>query len=118
VLTNLLQNAVKYSPSGSTITVLLREQAGEAILQIEDEGIGVPAKDRERIFERLQRGSNARKAAPGLGAGLYIVSRIVQAHAGRVWVESEEGKGATFFVALPLYRRDAVEADPGGGTTR
>jgi signal transduction histidine kinase len=118
VLTNLLQNAVKYSPSGSTITVILREQARQAILQIEDEGIGVPARDRDRIFERLQRGSNARKAAPGLGAGLYIVSRIVQAHAGRVWVESEEGKGATFFVALPLYRRDTTKADPVGSTTR
>lgn len=113
VLTNLLQNAIKYSPGGSTISVILREQAQEAILTVQDQGIGVPAGDRDRIFGRLQRGSNVGKVAPGLGAGLYIVSRIVQAHNGRVWVESEEGAGATFFVALPLYRPDRSGAEQG-----
>jgi signal transduction histidine kinase len=115
VLTNLLQNAVKYSPSGSAITVTLRESAEQAILSVQDQGVGVPNDDQVRIFQRFQRGSNVAGIAPGLGAGLYIVSRIVLAHAGQTWVESEVGKGSIFYVALPFQREMAPIAPAVGG---
>lgn len=101
VLENLLANAIKYSPNGSTIGVTLERTAGEAVLSVRDEGIGIPEADLPHIFERFHRASNA-AAFPGTGIGLSGAARVVEAHGGRIDVASTEGKGTTFTVHLPL----------------
>jgi len=103
VLINLLHNAVKFSPNGGEIVVGVREGNGEVITSVRDPGIGVPAADRTRIFERFYKVDRARpRAGGGTGLGLAIARHIVDAHGGRIWVESEEGHGASFRVALPI----------------
>jgi signal transduction histidine kinase len=102
VLDNLIGNAIKYSPDGGTIAVQVAAEAGWALLSVRDEGIGVPADDRERIFEQFQRGANAADRFPGTGLGLFGVREIVHAHGGTIRVESEEGRGSTFVVRLPI----------------
>lgn len=103
VVTNLLQNAVKYSPYGGTITVRLAPEDGTVTLTVADEGLGVPREALPRLFERYYRASNASaKRIAGMGIGLYVVKEIVELHAGSVAVASEEGRGSTFTVTLPL----------------
>ncbi|MCB0210566.1 MAG: PAS domain S-box protein [Anaerolineae bacterium] len=103
VLTNLVGNAIKYSPDGGTITV--RGMPGEnstVRLSISDEGIGIPPADQERVFERFYRVDNRlARQTPGTGLGLYLVKTVVEAHGGRVWVESTVGHGSTFWIELP-----------------
>ena len=102
VLGNLLDNAVKYSPDGGEVLVELGREDGWAVLRVRDRGIGVPAADRERIFEPFQRGSNVAGRLPGTGIGLAGARQIVEQHGGTLGVESEEGTGSTFTVRLPL----------------
>lgn len=102
VLTNLISNAIKYSPSGSTIHFHLNCQDNQAIFQIKDKGIGIPKKDQIHLFETFFRGSNVGKI-PGTGLGLAIVKRCVDLHRGYIQVESEEGIGTTVTVTLPLH---------------
>ncbi len=102
VLTNLLDNALKYSPHDGAVRVRLWVAGGEALFSVSDEGIGIPPAERERLFQRFFRAENAQSAAYGLGLGLYICRDIVERHGGRIWVESKEGEGSTFLVALPL----------------
>lgn len=104
VLTNLIDNAVKYSPEGTAVHVSFAERDGEVHLTVRDEGVGIPAEDLPRIFERFQQASDGRGQA-SVGLGLYIVRNLVEAHGGRVWAESEPGKGTSFVVALPRRRR-------------
>lgn len=98
---NLIVNAIKYSPDGGTITVGLEADADEARIRVSDEGIGIPAADLPHVFERFHRGSNVTGRTSGLGLGLISVKRAVEAHGGRVEVESTEGVGSTFTVSLP-----------------
>ncbi|HLH24554.1 MAG TPA: ATP-binding protein [Chloroflexota bacterium] len=115
VLGNLLSNAVKYSPAGGTITLrLAREQdamGAWAVLQVQDQGMGIPAADVPHVFERFHRGGNVTGQIRGAGIGLAGVCQIVEQHGGTVGVESQEGQGATFTVRLPLlahgWRDDA-----------
>jgi signal transduction histidine kinase len=100
-LHNLLLNATKYSPQGSKIWINLGIQNGEVLLQIRDEGIGISAKDQERIFEPFYRGSNINEAG-GMGLGLSIVKRVVELHQGSIKVVSELGQGTTFVLSFPL----------------
>ena len=103
VASNLLSNAVKYSPTGGRITVTTRAESDHLLLEVRDEGLGIPPGDLETIFERYSRvDSQATKDIPGTGLGLPIVRQIVQLHGGRVWAESELGRGSVFRVALPL----------------
>jgi PAS domain S-box-containing protein len=105
VLVNLLTNAVKYSPGSDKVMVRLwqDENLGQAIMSIQDFGIGIDKAHHDKIFERFYQVTDPEeKTYPGLGIGLYISSEIVAWHRGRMWVESCKGKGATFFVALPL----------------
>jgi signal transduction histidine kinase len=103
-LNNLLDNALKYSPRGGVITLGGAQREDEIVVWVRDEGIGVPPEERERIFERFHRvDSRLSRERPGVGMGLYICRVIVEAHNGRVWVESgENGQGSSFFIALPL----------------
>ncbi len=103
ILTNLLSNALKYSPKGSTVDVILFCQEEKVIFQIKDRGIGIPKADRQRLFEPFHRGGNVGDI-PGNGLGLAIVKKFVDVHGGKIIVESEVGVGTTFTIALPLYQ--------------
>jgi len=103
VLHNLLENAIRYTPPEGRIRVRLRSTPSEATIEVADTGIGIPAGDQPYVFERFFRSDRARRAyTGGSGLGLSIVRWIVEAHKGRVEVESEPEKGATFRVFLPL----------------
>lgn len=102
VLSNLLDNSLKYTPEGGRVTVGLLPGEIEVIVVVEDTGIGIPAEDLPRIFERFYRVDKARsRKLGGTGLGLAIVKHIVNAHGGRVWVESEPGRGSRFYFSLP-----------------
>jgi len=99
VLANLITNAIKFTPRGGAIRVHGERREGELRLSVTDTGVGIPPDLLERIFERFwQVGVNDRR---GLGLGLYISRSIVKAHGGRIWAESADGAGSTFFVTLP-----------------
>ena len=105
VVSNLLNNAIKYSPDGGEIEVELCEdtQHSSAILAVKDKGIGIPAHQQGRIFGRFARADNARDSnISGTGLGLYLSRELVERHNGRIWFESVEGQGSTFYVSLPL----------------
>jgi PAS domain S-box-containing protein len=103
VITNLLENATKYSPHGGPIEVRLSCQDQNIVLSVRDYGIGFPPSAAERIFEPFGRAANAtERNIPGLGLGLYISRQIIERHDGRLWAESlGEGRGTTFYVSLP-----------------
>jgi len=103
VFSNLLSNAVKYSPSGGIIEVDAGVVADEAVIAIADRGIGIPAGDFDRLFERYHRGSNV-SGIVGTGVGLYLVKMAVDLHKGDIKVESREGNGSRFIVRLPIKR--------------
>lgn len=114
VLTNLLTNAIKYSPEGGTIRiggwVDHTEEKPRVILYVADQGIGIPQEEAARIFSRYYRvDSSLRRGTAGVGLGLFLSKAILDAHGGAIWVRSEPGRGATFFVALPLEPRSAEE---------
>jgi PAS domain S-box-containing protein len=102
VFSNLLDNAVKYSANGSRIQLRVRRRAGKAVVEVRDEGIGIPAEHLPHIFERFYKPSSQQAIYHGLGVGLYICKEIVERHGGRIWTESKPGKGSTFYVELPL----------------
>ena len=104
ILNNLLSNAINYSPENSNIYFKLASQDGEAVLEIQDEGIGIPLADQSRLFEPFHRGTNVSNIK-GTGLGLAIVKRCVDLHQGRMIVASKIGLGTTFQVALPLNSR-------------
>jgi signal transduction histidine kinase len=108
VVANLLDNAIKYSPSGGTVHVRVRPHPDGLELTVSDEGIGIPPAQRERLFERFYRAANSSVSYGGLGLGLYITRDIVDRHGGRIWAESTPGRGATFHVVLPRLDHDAV----------
>jgi signal transduction histidine kinase len=101
VIGNLLSNAIKYSPSGGRVRLLLTANEKRAELSVVDEGMGIPAADRARIFEKFFRGADAASAIGGTGLGLAVAREIVTSHGGRIEVESEPGRGSTFVVRLP-----------------
>jgi PAS domain S-box-containing protein len=105
VFVNLFTNAIKYSPRADKVMVRLLQEADreQAIVRVQDFGMGIDKTHHEKIFERFYQVTDPEeKTYPGLGMGLYISSELVARHHGRMWVESSKGKGATFFVALPL----------------
>ena len=102
VLRNLVGNAVKYSPTGSTIRIRGKADKGCVLLQVSDEGVGIPPEETDRIFERFYRVDNsATRAVVGLGLGLAITRDLVEAHGGRIEVESTVNAGSTFTIRLP-----------------
>jgi signal transduction histidine kinase len=105
VLSNLIGNAIKYSPDEGAIEIMLREEgeAERAVLSVRDHGIGIPTQQQASIFGRFMRADNARAyGIGGTGLGLYLSRELVELQGGRIWFESSEGQGSTFFLALPI----------------
>jgi signal transduction histidine kinase len=106
VLSNLLTNAIKYTPAGGTITLAADVKPTEVIIRVEDTGLGIPPEDLTRIFEKFHRvDTTQHMAIKGTGLGLSIVKAIVEQHGGRIWVASHLGAGSCFYVALPLDQK-------------
>jgi PAS domain S-box-containing protein len=109
VLSNLLENAVKYSPDGGRIDVIVSPEADRLRFTVRDEGLGIPAGEQERIFEKFYRLDAAMsRGVGGSGLGLYICRELVQGMNGRIWVASEPGAGSSFSFELPLAEPEAV----------
>ncbi|MBX6342462.1 MAG: HAMP domain-containing histidine kinase, partial [Thermomicrobiaceae bacterium] len=102
VITNLVSNALKYSPQGGEVRVRVRQVDHAAEIAVSDQGIGITPEERQRLFKPFARGDTARQQFGGAGLGLYITAQIVERHGGTIGVESEPGKGSTFTVRLPL----------------
>jgi two-component system, OmpR family, sensor kinase len=117
VFSNLLSNAVKYSPDGGPIDIGADVAAEQVVVTIADHGIGIPASDLDRLFERYHRGSNV-SGIVGTGVGLYLVKMVVDLHGGSIAVESREGEGARFTVRLPVKPPSQIEVlSPAQATT-
>ena len=102
IFTNLLSNALKYSPADQRVDFVVERDGPTAVFRIADRGCGIPEADQKRLFEAFHRGSNVRQI-PGTGLGLLIVRRCVELHGGEIQFESTEGRGTTFTVRLPLF---------------
>jgi len=102
IVVNLLSNALRYTDAGGRVTITVRQQGDDALLEVADTGIGIPAADLSKVFTRFWRGEKSRsRATGGAGIGLAIAHELVRAHRGRITVESEVGKGSTFRVLIP-----------------
>ena len=103
VISNLLSNAVKYSPEGKSIRVQCQSLNGHAVVSVQDEGLGMAPEDTAKIFDRYHRvEANHTRNIAGFGIGLYLSAEIINRHDGKIWVESEPGKGSTFYFSLPI----------------
>jgi signal transduction histidine kinase len=105
---NLLDNALKYTPSGGAVTITASRQADRAVVRFRDTGIGIPADEQGRIWDRLYRGDKSRSQR-GLGLGLSVVKAVVEAHAGAATVTSTAGQGSEFTVSLPAAKTEDVQ---------
>ena len=113
VLDNLIGNAFKFSPDGGTVHLSMVESDNNVLVSVVDEGIGMPIEKHQRIFERFyQIDGSSRRRFGGTGIGLAIVKRIVDAHEGEIWVESEINKGSAFFFTLPIVKQTIVSGVP------
>ncbi|MBI3921226.1 MAG: CHASE2 domain-containing protein [Armatimonadetes bacterium] len=108
ILTNLVSNAVKYSPHGGEIGVLARQEDSQILISVRDHGIGISPGQLDMLFQRFQRlrGEGTEKIA-GTGLGLYLTRHLIRAHGGDIWVESDEGNGSTFRFSLPMSKEES-----------
>ncbi len=103
---NILNNAIKYTLSGGRIIISLKGNGKEIEIQIIDTGLGIPQYEQEKVFTKFFRGVNIKKIdTEGTGLGLYIAKNIIEAHGGRIWFKSEEGKGTTFYFTVPVKKQ-------------
>ena len=110
VFDNLISNAVKFTPTGGQVTVGLANRGEGVEAKVEDNGIGIPTGDQERIFEKFFRASNRQSIkAPGTGLGLAICQSILDRHEGRIRLESEPGKGTRFIFVVPAVKESTAE---------
>jgi PAS domain S-box-containing protein len=105
VIVNLVSNAIKYSPDGGDIKISAQEKDSYLMICVQDNGMGIPGRDKDRIFDRLYRVNGQTKGIKGLGLGLYICRQIIQLHGGSIEVDSEEGKGSAFRISLPQLQK-------------
>ena len=109
VVSNLVNNAIKYSPEGGTVTLSSRADSGFALISVTDTGLGIPPDEIGHVFERFRRvRSGAAQSIPGTGLGLTIVKQIVEMHGGKIWVESAVGHGSAFHFTIPLAVENAT----------
>jgi two-component system phosphate regulon sensor histidine kinase PhoR len=107
VLQNLLDNAIQYTPSGGQISVTAEAKDSEVVIAVSDTGIGIPEADQPRIFERFYRVDVARsREVGGTGLGLSIAKHLMEAHGGKLWVESEVGRGSQFHFSVPIFEAE------------
>lgn len=106
-LINLIDNAIKYTPEGGEVGVKAVKEEGQIVLEVSDSGIGISVEAQPHIFEKFYRAGDVAETYDGTGLGLSIVRSIVEAHDGRIWVESRPGEGTTFTVVLPLHQPEA-----------
>ena len=112
VIDNIMNNAIKYSPNGGVITCRLLETQNHVILSISDQGLGIPKKDLNHVFDRFFRVDKARsRAQGGTGLGLAISKEVIEMHHGKIWADSVEGQGTTFYISLPYHEYDDDEED-------
>jgi len=109
VLRQILDNALRYSPAGSPITIAADVSGDKIVLSVTDRGIGIPEDEQSRIFDKFYRGRALRDEVPGTGLGLSIAKGIVEAHGGKIWVTSGRGRGSVFSVSLPVYKGEPRE---------
>jgi signal transduction histidine kinase len=102
IVQNLVINATKFTPEGGIITLRAREQNGALVIEVQDTGRGIPEEEQRRLFRPYYRQLSDREHLSGLGLGLALCKNLVQLHGGRIWVQSEEGKGATFSFSIPI----------------
>jgi signal transduction histidine kinase len=100
---NLIDNAIKYTPDGGVVTVVCIQDTDQIILTVTDTGIGIPISDQPYIFDKFYRSKSVPEDIAGTGLGLSIVKSIVENHSGRIWVDSKPEHGATFIVVIPMY---------------
>lgn len=106
VLTNLITNAIKYSGDGKEIEIACKKDTTTVLVSVKDFGIGITKEQQKKIFDRLyQAGDDRESTFPGFGMGLFITKEIIDRHKGKIWVESERGKGSTFFFSLPVEKK-------------
>jgi signal transduction histidine kinase len=106
VIINFLTNAIKYSPHSEKIIVKTSIDSKNIIISVQDFGVGIPKEAQKKVFNRFFRvGGDKLETFPGLGLGLYISSEIIKRHNGKIWVESEKGQGSTFYLSLPINKR-------------
>jgi len=102
VITNLIGNAIKYSPKGTMVQIACETTANKVQVSVRDEGIGLKPQDKEKVFDRYYRVENSHtQHISGFGIGLYLSAEIIRRHEGEIWVESEPGAGSTFYFSLP-----------------
>jgi signal transduction histidine kinase len=106
VLANLLGNALKFTPQGGTISVSVDSVEGIARFCVADTGVGIPAADVPHLFERFYQCEGTRSHHQGLGLGLEICKGLIELHGGRIWAESEPGRGSRFYFTLPTHAGD------------
>ncbi len=109
VLVNLLDNAAKYSGTGTPVYVGLKVAREEVTVSVTDKGIGIAAQDQPRLFTRFGRVGLAARTQPGTGLGLFISKQLVEEMGGRIWLESQPGKGSTFYFTLPASPEEGVQ---------
>ncbi len=103
---NILSNAIKYTPRGGRVDVMIKRDSKEVLCSIADTGVGIPPDQQPHIFERFFRGGNITRIEPdGTGLGLYIAKSMIEAHGGKIWFESAEGRGTIFYFSLPIDRK-------------
>jgi signal transduction histidine kinase len=103
VLLNLMTNAAKFTPEGGHILVRVRKDDAGLVIDVKDDGIGIAREEQSRLFKPYSRLSSDRQRHPGLGLGLALAKQVVELHGGKIWVESEPGKGSTFSFSLPRH---------------
>ena len=105
VLANLIDNAIKYSKTGTEVTIRIQGNPNDIVFSVNDQGPGIPKEYLERVFDRMYRVEHEQhpNQASGIGLGLSICKGLVEAHGGNIWIESEVGKGTSCFFTIPLH---------------
>jgi signal transduction histidine kinase len=106
IINNILDNAAKYSPKGTDIKISVQQKDGCLLIAVSDQGPGLSPENQARLFEPFQRLPSSENIK-GFGLGLIVCKRLVETHGGRIWVESEPGRGSTFFFTLPIGENTA-----------